>query len=104
MPAATDAENAGRRRTRRASRWSAFSGRAAIASPRRKRRRSSARAAASAYRCRGSLRRHFRQIVSRSRGTLALSRDGGTGSCVTTWYTVSAADSARNGGRPVSSS
>src|SRR6266576_3250472 len=43
-------------------------------------------------------------MVSRSRGTLPLSRDGGTGSWEITCRTVSAAVAARNGGRPVSSS
>ena len=49
---------------------------------RRKRRRSSAIAATSGYRRAGSFCRHFRQIVSRSRGILGRSCEGGTGSLV----------------------
>jgi hypothetical protein len=41
-------------------------------------------------------------MVSRSRGTFALSRDGGTSSSAISCRTVSAAVSALNGGRPVS--
>ena len=43
-------------------------------------------------------------MVSGSRGTAAFNRDGGTGSWETTCRNVSAAVSARKGGRPVSSS
>src|SRR5437868_1449865 len=42
----------------------------------------------------GRFSRHFRQIVSRSRGTVALSRRGGTGSSATTISTVSIAVAA----------
>ena len=44
-------------------------GRACIGSPARNRRRSSARSAQAGYRSAGRFRRHFRQIISRSRGT-----------------------------------
>ena len=37
---------------------------------------------------RGSFSRHFRQIVSRSRGSLGRSRPGGTGSWCMTWSSV----------------
>ena len=43
-------------------------------------------------------------MVSMSRGTLAFSREGGTGSWETSRSTISDAVSARNGGWPVSSS
>ena len=46
--------------------------------------------------------RHFRQIVSRSRGSRGRNRDGVTGSSCTTWRRVSSGCSALNGGRPVS--
>ena len=79
-------------------------GRARIGSPRRNRPSSSANAAAVAYRLPGSLCRHFRQIVSRSRGVFGCNCDGGTGSSATTCIIVSSGVAARNGGRPVSSS
>ena len=53
---------------------------------------------------RGPSRRHFRQIVSRSRGSPGSSRDGGTGSADRTCWSVSRTVAPRNGGRPVSSS
>ena len=55
-------------------------GRAWIASPPRYRRRSSARLLAVPYRLSGSFSKHFRQAVSRSRGTTAFSfrRAGGS--------------------------
>ena len=52
----------------------------------------------------GSFWRHFRQIVSRSRGILGRSRVGGTGSWVQTCSIVSDGVVPRKGGRPVSSS
>ena len=68
---------------------------------RRNRPRSSARASAEAYGAAGSFRRHFRQIVSRSRGQPA-GAAGATGSPVRTWSSVSSGVAPRNGGRPVS--
>ena len=50
----------------------------------------------------GSFSRHFRQIVSRSRGTSGRCRRGGTASVETTSFRVSIAEAPRNGGRPVS--
>jgi hypothetical protein len=46
----------------------------------------------------------LRHTVSKSRGTLAFSRDGGAGSWWITWSSVAVAVSARKGGRPVSNS
>ena len=48
--------------------------------------------------------RHFKQIVSRSRGTFGLSRDGGTGSSLITINRVSIGEAPLSGGRPVSNS
>ena len=98
------AATAGRRRAHFQPRSQNGDGRAAIGSPARWRRRSSASASAVAYRRAGAFSRHFRQIVSRSRGRPGWSRDGGTGSMVLTCSRVSRAVAARNGGRPVSSS
>jgi hypothetical protein len=101
---ATDALNAaitGRRLTHFAARSSRVTGLATIGSPARNRRRSSASAAALAYRLPGSLSRHFRQIVSRSGGSMRHCRRGGTGSSLRTIRTVSIAVAAWNGGRPV---
>ena len=52
----------------------------------------------------GSLRRHFRQIVSRSRGSPGRSDRRGTGSVSRTSRNVSAWVSPRKGGRPVRTS
>ena len=49
----------------------------------------------------GSFSRHFRQIVSRSRGTSACKRRSGTGSSWTICSSVSCSDVPLNGGRPV---
>ena len=57
--------------------------------------------AAEVYRLPGSFSRHFKQIVSTSRGMDALSRRGDTGSSPMTMSTVSIAVAAWNGGRPV---
>ena len=46
--------------------------------------------------------RHFRQIVSRSRGTFGFNREGETGSSSIACRSVSEAVSPRNGGLPVS--
>ncbi len=100
IPAASPATT-GLRRHQRHARSAAPTGRARIGSPARYRRRSPARAAAEGYRFPGSFSRHFRQIVSRSRGIVALSRRGGTGSSATTIRTVSSGVAAWNGGRPV---
>ena len=53
----------------------------------------------------GPSRRHFRQIVSRSRGTARLrAATAAPAPASSTWSSVSSAVAARNGGRPVSSS
>ena len=93
---------AGFRRHHRQARSSGPIRRAWIGRPSTNRRTSSANAPASAYRRGGSLCRHFRQIVSRSRGTFGFNRAGGTGSSATTCRSVSEAVSPRNGGLPVS--
>ena len=59
-------------------------GRPTIGRPSRNRSRSSRRPPAEAYRRAGSLRRHFRQIVSRSRGRPGRSDRGATGSASST--------------------
>ena len=92
---------AGFRRAHLTARSDLVTGRATIGTPARYRPRSSASAAAVRYRFAGSFARHFRQIVSRSRGIDGLSRRGGTGSSLSTWITVSIAVAAWNGGRPV---
>ena len=60
---------AGRRRAQPRARSTAETGRPTIGRPSRNRCRSSRSAPAEAYRRAGSLRRHLRQIVSRSRGS-----------------------------------
>ena len=99
------AARAGCRRAHFAARATAGSGRAWIGRPSRNRARSSARAAADGYRRPAFFCRHFRQIVSRSRGTAGCSRAGGTGSSLMHLQDASRAGvSPWNGGRPVSSS
>src|SRR5262249_53348768 len=92
---------AGRRRDHFTARSKVDTGRATIGSPARYRPRSSPNAVALLYRFPGSFSRHFKQIVSRPRGSDALSPRGGTGSSLSTWSTVSIAVAAWNGGRPV---
>ena len=69
MASASRDATAGRRLAHFSSRTHGVTGRAWIGFPSRNRRSSSARVAAEAYRRPGSFSRHFRQIVSRSRGT-----------------------------------
>ncbi len=82
--AADKEETDGLRLHQRQPRSHRSTGRAAIGSCRRKRCRSSARAAAVAYRLLGLFSRHFRQMVSRSRGTLGFNTRGETGSLLRT--------------------
>ena len=82
---AASAATARLRRTHLTPRSTGPAGRALIVCPLRNRRRSSARSSAEAYRRAGSFSRHFRQIVSRSRGTAGTSSPGGTGSRAITW-------------------
>src|SRR6516165_11416522 len=77
--------------------------RAAIGRESSQDRRSSANAWADAYRRRGSFARHFRQIVSRSRGTFGLRTRGDSGGRSFTACRVSARLSPPNGALPVSS-
>src|SRR5262249_31155385 len=65
--------------------------------------RSIARAAASGYRLSGSLCKHFKQMLSTSRGTLLFSLRGGTGVVYRTFATISNVSPSK-GGRPASSS
>ena len=58
---------------------------------------SSASSPASGYRRDGSFSRHFRQIVSRSRGTLGWNRVGRTGSWAMTIWIVSEVVAPLNG-------
>ena len=62
--------------------------RATIGRSSRNRRRSSARSSAVAYRLRGSFSRHFRQMVSISRGRWRWRRPGGKTSCSAAWLRV----------------
>jgi hypothetical protein len=73
------------RRAHRHNRSAPRTGRARTASPARKRRKSSANSRAVAYLRDGSLCKHFRQMVSRSRGTWWLTLRGGRGSSCSTW-------------------
>ena len=100
--AADKAATAGRRLHQSRNRVAAPTRRAAIGRLPSQARRSSATAWALAYRRRGSFSRHFRQIISRSRGTLALSLRGGSGGCSLTMVSVSTTLSPPNGARPVS--
>ena len=102
-PSAKNTATAGRRRTQRGHRPSYQS--AALA-PARRQGNGAASASSAAVRSRrtGSLFRHLRQIVSRSRGNLGCNRDGAIGSSWTTWASASRNDAPTNGGRPVSSS
>ena len=71
--------------------------------PRCQRVRSSARARRLGYRRCGSFSRHFRQMISRSRGTRGFSREGGSGELHRgPWSSVSARLVPVNGARPVS--
>ena len=92
---------AGRRRHHLMACSNFETGRARIGNPSSQRRRSSARAAADAYRRRGSFRRQVKAIVSRSRGRPGTSVLGGAGSRVRTRSSVSITDAAWNGARPV---
>lgn len=101
--AASPAAN-GFRFAHRPNRSTLPTGRAWIGRPSRYRLRSSANSSAVGYRPAADLAMHFRQMVSRSRGRVGRSRDGGTGS----WYLTSSIVSVRvnpwNGRRAVSNS
>ena len=104
MPATIATATAGCRRAHLTVRSVRPARRAVTGSPRRNRPRSAASSAADGYRRICSFRRHLRQTFSRSRGTRGLSLAGATGSSTSNCRSVSAADSPRNGGRPVSAS
>src|SRR5262249_5637116 len=76
-------------------------GAARTGSPARKRRKSSASSPAVAYRPWGSLRRHFWQTLTRSRGSPGCSRDGDGGSSAVMSSSTSIAVAATKGGLPV---
>ena len=103
---ATDAPanpaNAGRRRHHSQARSASPTRRAGIGSPAAQCSRSSARSNADSYRRPASFLRHFRQIVSRSRGTAGFIDDGGGGSFSSTWLIVARGDVPSNTRRPVS--
>src|SRR5262249_42715538 len=94
-PSVYAAASVGFRRTHLATRSTTPAGRTLTGSPAANRPRSAASAPAVEYRSAGSFSRHFRQMISRSRGVCGFNRDGGSGGHSRTCWSASATEAPR---------